>query len=85
MTDDEGPLIRTAVGLSASGAVVRERHTFREVVGQWSVARCTLLSLTTDLGEDDESLPMCPLCNVFLMADNLDVTRLGTDPDWRGL
>lgn len=89
MTDQAGispePLIRVARGLSSNDTVVRERHAFRGLAGRWSLAKCTLVALTSELGDDDESVPMCPLCNVFLMADNLDVSRLDADPDWQGM
>lgn len=83
--DSPQPLIRVARGLSAASTMIFERHVFLNLDGQWALARCTHLSLTSELGEDDESVPMCPLCNVFLMADQLDVTQLNNDPDWKGM
>lgn len=89
MTDQAGdspePLIRVARGLSADSTVVAERHAYRTLTGQWALAMCTHVSLTADLGDDDDSVPMCPLCAVFVMAANVDVTQLNKDPDWQGM
>lgn len=73
MSDLPEPVVRVARGHRAT----YERHAYRTLTGLWAVAMCSYVSLTAELRTDDPDVPMCPLCDLHLLAAEVDVTQLG--------
>lgn len=87
MSDSDAlePVIRVAHSPSPGGKRP-ERHLYRSLDGDlWAIAMCQHTSLAAELDQDDPNVPMCPLCNVFRIALEVDVEQLDTDSDWKGL
>lgn len=61
--------IRVSQVLRPDHTVVDERHAFQDLTGHFAIARCTHTAYVKELRPDDPSVPLCPLCRVFLMAD----------------
>lgn len=76
MTDRTEPVIRVA----RSHRATPERHAYQQTLTDlWAVAMCSYPSLVTELRTDDPAVPMCPLCDLFLLAAEVDITQLDTN------
>lgn len=58
--------VSTVVG---PGGPVRERHAFADLSGHIAQAVCQHTAMTGQLGDDDTTVRLCPLCVLFVGSD----------------